>query len=382
MNEQPTTEPGPDTEPTTLLRSLFSGFGQELEYMHIDPDAAIVFGYLWRGESVSAQDVLDALDAALDARDGDGDLLDGQSLKALVGCEAWLPYGNSWRGMLRDVRALVADVAAQGPDYPLDESLPRPVRSSRWRDQPTAERATRTVLRRHEQRLLRWVGDPGRDWQRLTLYADLGRRLRGEQRLGPLGEVALPGTKTLHEAAGCTVVLSRTSKPGLPYVVATTFPEIAWRAEAVALRERWPALAQLLGGWFGPDFPDLDGGPVDCERRVHEQNPAERVARAVAELREALELPDDPAYQMSVVPVTGPVTLPEALHALGLGLQMVDHRRWARGFVRRASEVDWSGEHEDAEPMRRWNQWWQDNPGALEAIRNGEWTEGEYQPRG
>ncbi len=241
-----------------------------------------------------------------------------------------LPAGGSTHEFLRyvltRVDAELAHPAVLDADLGRIDDRAQPMaHRSRFPDKDTAEEATTLVLRAHEDRFRSWAADQ-QGVARLWLAADLGR---------PIGWVTpWPRRAQLDrgeplppriETSTCVAVLRMEESVDRPVVLAS-YPELPLDP---AVRERWPDLTALLGGYFNQDTVQLNGSFWDAERAFNELSSPEVIARVA-----------DSLDRLLAEGQTHP-ELRETLHSLGSCTLPDDTVRWVTGLHRRMTQIDW-----------------------------------------
>lgn len=327
------------------LTHLKVRFSPDCELELLDPDAgpeSVV--HRWRDDAALAEfraEVRETL-AVMST-------LTEDEARGYLGLHCSLPAGGTVAGWLAYLAEHLTEFYPHRSPQTITVDGTLPQRASRFIDQETANDAATEVLRLHEPTVRRWSADPtGADPSgsdptgsdptasealapaRLHLYADLGRPLGHYLEASQVQAYrwSRDGTApepTRYPATGCVVVLRRQPANGRPYI-ATAYPE---RVLPVDVRDRFPDLTLLFGGYFGQDYPGLDVSRWAAERAFNTETPAPVRARVVAQLDQLLEADDE--------------TLRADVDALGSYVLPTAVRRWVTGLRRRATRLDWTG---------------------------------------
>jgi len=296
------------------MRLLVTAFWPGSDEESVDPGASLEYG-LWcsygNGELETAASEIRQMLVRAPTDDAFEKEMTG------LGLQVALPEGKSWRAWGEHVLVRVAEAIADPStieDDPVQEPFRLP-RTSRFTDLDTANTASTLVLRAHEERVRAWSEDSG-GWWRLHLYADLGKEVGVVLGRGADGAPAREPVPV----SGAVVLLRR--EPSGQVYIATAYPEAPLD---VTVRERFPDLCNVFGGYFGQD---MDTVPWEMRNNLLGVTRDPARSRMRTQLADLLTLDDQ--------------QLAAAVHSLGSYVLPKQLRPWVRRLWKGIDDYDWT----------------------------------------
>ena len=311
---------------TGELGMLLQGFYPESEVDYFDVDAALDVGFAGRDP-----DVLEAAKAEALRLLGSG-LTSDDLIEALLSQVGLYGGGRDMQAFLYYLISRIDDQLAHFVERtyrdPTRRAVDGPQHRSAFLTEQVGRDAVFEVLGQNDRRIRAWLADP-----------------KGVPRVHVIGETAVPsGRSTPFSADGIethpdtpatvetrqvAVLVHPGTQPG-QFAVLAGYPELD---VDVAVRDRYPLLPSLLGGYFGHDRARIDKIPVlMMDDLIDHTFPAAALGPVADQLEQFLR----------DVEGLGEAELRRQAHSLGACVQpTVDVLGWLVGLHRRMVRLDW-----------------------------------------
>lgn len=240
--------------------------------------------------------------------------------------------GNDWRAWFGWVEGRLAEVAADpGTVHPeVDQPVYYPwrLRRSRFTGATAKRQAVEEVLARAGDEVRSWVASPTPAPTRLRVVGEVAAEVgeSAEMSWDPYDRFST-GVSSVVASRVVGVVLRAGAGDGGFEVLGADIADPGGEPSARAVRDGFPLLHAVLGGWFG-DEQLREQHPWDAQRTMLETEDDEVLDAFAAQLRELLDGSDDEELELAV-------------EALGCFVEPTHLRLWLTWMAWRIETFDW-----------------------------------------